>query len=346
MKVLRLILIVIAVLVATVLIAGLFAPKEVSVQQSINIKAPPAAVFYQVRYLDKMAVWHPLLKKDPNLLTTVIGEDGTVGAVRRWESNDPKVGDGESTILTVEENAYIEYKVNTKSPKTSEGISRFSLVDRSGNTQVIWQFKYEVPYPWNAFLLVSQPTDQLNDYFNEGLRGLKNIMERRERLHVNYMVNDYSMEGGTYAYMREELPAEKIDSFAKRSLKLLTRLRTEAGLLKAGFPIGIIYNWDRQKDLVDYALAIPVVEEDVFPIAKFVTLEDEPVAKTLFVNDLYNDRPSAHAFIEGKLKKEGLEIEYPVFEIYMKGTLAEGSDDNSATRLVYPVASEGDKNGE
>ncbi|MDX1686009.1 MAG: hypothetical protein R3275_12295, partial [Saprospiraceae bacterium] len=62
MKVLRLILIVIAVLVVAVLIAGLFAPKEVSVQQSINIKAPPAAVFYQVRYLDKMAVWHPLLK--------------------------------------------------------------------------------------------------------------------------------------------------------------------------------------------------------------------------------------------------------------------------------------------
>lgn len=335
MKALRLLLIAVAILVAALLIGGLIAPNEVHVKRSVSIKAPPAAVFANLQYIDKVAIWHPLLKKDPNVLTSAIGEDGTVGAIRRWESEIPEVGRGEETILEVEKNAYLKSKVEVMQPRSSEGISSFSLVDYGGNTQVIWEFKYEIPYPWNAFMIFNDGQDELGAYFSNGLTGLKNILERRERRAVNYLINDHDLRGNSYAIIRETIDIDRIEDFAEKSLEDLTQKRSDAGLNKAGFPAGFIYEWNTEEGKVDYAFGIPVPEEGALEHEDYLTVEGTNKAKTLFINDLYGDRENAHRAIRAQMTNSGLDIIYPALEIYMKGQLSEFPEDNSATRLVY-----------
>ena len=335
MKAIRILLIAAALLVVAVLISGLIAPKEVEVKRSIKIKAPPAAVYPHIEYIDKMAKWHPWLKKDPNVLTSVVGTDGTQGAVRRWDSENSEVGSGQETILEVEKNAYLKSKVEYSKPRTSEGISQFSLVDYGDNTQVIWQFKYEIPYPWNAFMLFSDPETGMGDYFTDGLKGLKNILERRERGSVNYLMNEYSFKGGTYAIKRQRVSMDDLDDFAQESLDQLTSQRDKAGLLKAGFPIGIFFDWDATTEEVDYAIGMPVAEEGIMEGLEYMSIPSTNKAKTIFINDLYNDRKAAHRSIQRQMTKQGLNIVFPGLEIYMKGALSEFKGEASATRVVY-----------
>lgn len=335
MKAVKLLLIAGGLLIGALLIAGLIAPKEVEVKRSIQIKAPPAAVFPHIKYIDKMAAWHPWLKKDPNLLTSVVGKDGTVGAVRRWDSDHAEVGEGEETILKIEEGAYMESRVHIMSPRESEGINQLSLVDYGGNTQVIWQFKYQVPYPWNAFMLFNDGESGLGDHFSNGLQGLKNILERMERTSVNYMANDYSLETTIYAIIRKQINSSEVDQFAQESLDKLTKMRSDAGLSKAGFPAGFYYGWDMTTDIVDYAFGIPVIEKGVFEGVDYQQVSGTNQAKTIFINDLYSNRKNAHQFLQRHLTSTGLGVVFPGLEIYMKGALSEFPDEQGATRLVY-----------
>lgn len=336
MKAVKLILIALGLLIGFFLIAGLIAPKEVSVQRSIKIKAPPIAVFPHIKFMDKMAKWHPWLKHDPKLVTSVIGTEGTVGAVRQWESDNAEVGSGQETILTIEDNAYLETEVTIEKPRKSHGINRFSLVDAGGNTQVIWQFKYEVPYPFNAMMIFSSPDGYMGEKFTEGLTGLKNILERNERTSVKYLMNEHSLQSKTYAYKRAQMSASEMNDFAVNTLKELQKKRVDSGFNKAGFPVGMIFSWDKQKDVVDYAFGIPVLDEKTLSDVEFISIDATNKAKTIFINDLYNNQTSAHDFMRSSMNKQSLNVIYPVLEIYMKGPLSETSEDvNSATRIVY-----------
>ena len=125
----------------------------------------------------------------------------------------------------------------------------------------------------------------------------------------------------------------EINAFAEESLKTMQQDRESAGLLKAGFPLGLIYAWDESTDLVDYAYAMPVTSVEGLKDPVLVDIEPEENVSSIFVNDLYGNRKHAHGFLRKSLSSQG--IIYPVIEIYHKGVLAEGSPDVSGTRLLY-----------
>jgi uncharacterized protein YndB with AHSA1/START domain len=75
-------------------------PGEARVERSAVIAAPPDKVFAVVGNLRRVPEWSPWLAMDPAVKFSFDGpEQGGIGQVMRWASNNPMVGNGSQTVL-------------------------------------------------------------------------------------------------------------------------------------------------------------------------------------------------------------------------------------------------------
>ena len=334
MKALKILLIAVGVLIAAFLVAGLMAPNSAKVSKSTTIKAPASAIFQHIQYFDKMAKWHPFLKKDPNLQISVSGEDGKEGAIRIWSSNNTTTGKGSDEITKLVAPHQLISKVKINEPRSTTGTNTFELIEGNNSTTVKWTFEYSIPFPFNAFLLFKEEDSQLDNYFAEGLLGLKNTLERFERGTVNYTLTDRDWEGGTYLFKETTLPWDQIDDFIRKSHEELTATRESLGLLKAGYPLGLIRSWDSD-EAVNYLFCVPVSSSEGIPKDQVMKVPSLTGSKVTFLNDLYGDKKQAHRSILKMLSDEGTTVNYPLLEEYLKSPLI--GDDRVSIRLIYDL---------
>src|SRR6476620_4415010 len=116
MKIVKRILVGAAVLVAVLLIVGLFVRTEFAVEREVIINKPKDDVFNYVRYLrnhDNFSKWAAM---DPQMKKDYRGTDGTVGFVSAWESKNQDVGKGEQEIKKITEGERIDVEIRMRSP--------------------------------------------------------------------------------------------------------------------------------------------------------------------------------------------------------------------------------------
>lgn len=335
MKAVRIILIALGLLIALFLVAGLFAPKEQTVTQSTLIKAPPFAIFQHIKYMDKMAKWHPLLKKDQQVNISVSGNDGTQGAKRLWKSENQEVGEGMDEIINVTENKLLKSKIKVVAPRESEGVSTFLLNEVENQTKVTWTFRYTVPYPWNAFLLLGEGSDkQVEKYFAEGLTGLKNTLEKIDRTSVNYSPGKLKYHGGTYIHKRASVHWNDHDEFLQMAYDEVSKLCKLARLKISGPPTGFIFAWDQDNE-VDIALGIPVLSTDQIPEPFIMTMPPNNDCQAIYVNDLYHDKLQAHQVLQKQFRDNGETYKYPIIEQYVRSPLTGQKNSETSIKLIY-----------
>lgn len=179
MKILRTILIVIAILIAIPLVVALFVKKDYAVERDIVINKPVQDVFGYIKYLknqDNYSKWNTV---DPNMKKSFKGEDGQVGFVAAWESSDDNVGTGEQEIVSITENQRIETKLRFIEPFESEDDAYMTTtaID-SLSTRVTWGFSGRFPYPMNLMQLTMDMDEAVGSDLAVGLENLKKLMER------------------------------------------------------------------------------------------------------------------------------------------------------------------------
>lgn len=100
MKILKIVLIVVAVLIAVPLVTALFVKKDYGVEREITISKPKQQVFDYIKLLKNQDNFSKWAMMDPNTKKTYTGEDGTVGFVSAWESEITGVGEQEIKKIT------------------------------------------------------------------------------------------------------------------------------------------------------------------------------------------------------------------------------------------------------
>ncbi|PCE66160.1 SRPBCC family protein [Sediminicola luteus] len=174
---LKKILIVVGVLIAAVLLTGIIAKKEFSVERTVVINKPKQEVFDYVKMLknqDNYAVWQA---KDPNTKKSYTGTDGTVGFISAWESEHPDVGHGEQEITAIKDGERIDYELRFLKPYESTSPAYMVFAGAGSETTVSWGFQGKMPFPMNLMLLFTSMEADLGDQLNEGLQNLKNELE-------------------------------------------------------------------------------------------------------------------------------------------------------------------------
>src|SRR5687768_1710355 len=108
MKIVKGILIGLAVIVGLALVTGLFVEKDFFTEKEVTINKPREEVFSYIKFLknqDQFSVW---AKKDPDMKKCFRGTDGTVGFVSAWDGNSD-VGKGEQEIKRITEGKRVDF---------------------------------------------------------------------------------------------------------------------------------------------------------------------------------------------------------------------------------------------
>ncbi|HTF81182.1 MAG TPA: SRPBCC family protein [Cytophagales bacterium] len=179
MKVLKIVLIVIALLIVVPLLVAAFVKKEYGVEREIVINRPKAEVFNYIKYLknqDSFSVWS---QADPNMKKEYRGTDGTVGFVSAWDSEKKEVGKGEQEIKSIKEGERIDYELRFKVPFEATDYAYMTTEEVSATqTKVKWGFTGKMNYPMNLMLLFMNMEQMLGKDLSRGLGNLKAVLEK------------------------------------------------------------------------------------------------------------------------------------------------------------------------
>ena len=176
MKILKRVLLGIAILVAIPLIIALFVKKEYNVQREITINKPRAEVFDYVRHLRNQEQYSKWVMTDPAMQKSFRGTDGNVGFVYAWNGNS-EAGEGEQEIKGLKEGEALEVEVRFKRPM--EGIMQAPMYTEALSptaTKIKWGVSGRSPYPMNFMNLFMDR--MLGKDLETSLHTLKAILEK------------------------------------------------------------------------------------------------------------------------------------------------------------------------
>lgn len=177
MKIVKKILIGIAVLTVLLLVVALFMPKEYTITREAVINKPKAEVFEFVSHIknqDRYSVWN---MADPNKKQTFTGTDGTLGFKNYWNGND-EVGEGEQVITGIKQGERLDVDINFKRPFESsmKAYTTTGSVD-ANSTKVVTACYGISPYPTN--LMNPMMDGMIGKDLQQNLENMKAIIEKQ-----------------------------------------------------------------------------------------------------------------------------------------------------------------------
>ena len=179
MKALKIIGLILLGIIVLLLIAGLLINGNYAVEREVTINKPKQEVFDYVKFLknqNKFSVW---AKIDPAMKTEFRGEDGTVGFVSAWDSENPDAGKGEQKIVKIDNGNRIDYEIHFIKPFESTDFAYMTFESPSESaTKVKWGFHGTMKYPMNLMLLFTNMEKMLAPDLQNGLNNLKTLLEK------------------------------------------------------------------------------------------------------------------------------------------------------------------------
>ncbi len=174
---LQIILYVILAIIAIIVILGLLLPKQYQLSSSIIINRPKDEVFNFVSHLKNQTQFSKWVMADPDIELTYTGEDGTVGFIAAWKSEDKNVGVGEQEITNIQ--AGERYDVELRFKKPFEGTNYAYTITEAvsdNQTRVTTVFEAHTPFPMNVMSQIFKATLQKD--MDQNNATLKAVLEK------------------------------------------------------------------------------------------------------------------------------------------------------------------------
>ena len=174
-RVLRWFGIAIVAVIAVAIVVAFILPRHAIVTRSVEIAAPPSAIFPLVGDLRRFNEWSPWADIDPGTVYTFTGPIDGLGQTLNWESNDKRVGTGSMSIAVIEPDSRVEMAIAF----VGQGPALASLVlDPAGTgTKVTWGFDTDLGFNPIARYFGMMMDDIVGPDYEKGLARLKAAAE-------------------------------------------------------------------------------------------------------------------------------------------------------------------------
>ena len=163
--------------VLAILAVGCFLPGSARLSRSVDVAAPAAKVFNQINDLKNWNNWSPWFSVDPAAIYAYSQPSAGIGAYFTWESKNPQLGSGKTTILNAVPNQLVHTK--TELQNVGEVIGDFKITaPDSARANVVWT--YDMDYganPVMRWMGVFYGDVVAKDY-EKGLAQLKRLVEQ------------------------------------------------------------------------------------------------------------------------------------------------------------------------
>ncbi len=330
MKVLKILGIILLVIIALVVILGIFAPKKYSVERSVLINAPKELVFDHVKYWKNWQAWSPWAAQDSAMKVTIVGTDGEPGSAYQW-TGDPKLtGSGKMSNTGISELSELEYHLHFIKPWESHSDGYVRLDEEAGGSKVSWGFYGENPFPWNMLMLFMSMDKMIGKDFETGLGLLKGICEKEAAAVLSYEVKVVDFGPKKYAAIRKVVPFSGVTEFFAKSYGTIM----QSGVRMTGSPVGIYYSWDEAQKTSDMAAAIPIAGTVSGGAMTSIAM---PKSRAFCVDyyGAYDGSGPAHRAFDLYFKKNGLTAKMPVIEEYITDPGTEPDTSKWLTKIYY-----------
>ena len=164
-------------LIGLIIVLALIMPKSYSLQSEIIIQKPQAEVFDFVVHLRNQKYFSKWVMMDPNIEQTFTGEDGKVGFIAAWKSENKNVGVGAQEIMKIVPGERYDVELRFEKPfkGTNHAHTEVKKVDES-SCKVITTFEARTPAPMN--LMVPMLKNMLQRDMDENAATLKKHLEQ------------------------------------------------------------------------------------------------------------------------------------------------------------------------
>jgi polyketide cyclase/dehydrase/lipid transport protein len=175
LKIIKIIAIAAAVLIAAVLAFAATKPATFRVQRTASIQAPPERILPLISDLHAWSGWNPF-EKDPAMKKTYSGAASGRGAVYEWDGNS-QVGAGRMEILDVTPEK-VTIKLDFFRPFEGHNTAELTLVPRGGATDVTWAMYGPNRYLGKVMSVFMNMDTMIGREFETGLGNLKALAEK------------------------------------------------------------------------------------------------------------------------------------------------------------------------
>lgn len=178
MRILKIVGIVVLILIALPFIVALFVPKSYTVSVSETINRPHKEVFEYVRMLDNQKNYSVWVMQDPNLNPEIIGTDGTVGAIQKWNSKMDEVGEGEQEITSLTPDRMdVDLRFKRPFESTAKAATMYKAI-ADNQTLLTSEFYSNDRYPFNL-MSYFVGRKMIKEAQIKNLKNIKKILEEQ-----------------------------------------------------------------------------------------------------------------------------------------------------------------------
>ena len=166
------------VVVAAICVVGLAStkPNQMHIERSVDIAAPPAAVFAVVNDFHCFAEWSPWQDLDPAMKTDLSGAPNGRGAVYHWAGND-KAGEGRMTIDDSTPDSHIGILLEFLKPFAATNRSDWTFKPAGAGTHATWSFDGPMNMMFKVMSVFMDLDKMTGDEYAKGLGKLKRLVE-------------------------------------------------------------------------------------------------------------------------------------------------------------------------
>ena len=147
-------------------------PDSFTVERSLTMTAPPAAVYAQVVDFQKWVAWSPWEKMDPTMKKEYSGQQGAPGAGYHWVGND-EVGEGRMTLTEAKANERVGINLEFIKPFAATNLTTFEFAPDGAGTKVTWRMEGKHNFFSKAMWLVMSMDKMVGGDFEKGLAGMQ-----------------------------------------------------------------------------------------------------------------------------------------------------------------------------
>jgi effector-binding domain-containing protein len=178
MKTLKKIFLAIIIFILLLVIVAFFLPMTYHVERSTVMKGDKAVIYDLTSNLSKWDLWTPWTKKtDSTGVFELVGPDGQVGTLRKWDGK--VIGNGQMTLTQLVPGELVAYDLSFQKGKyNSKGKLIIEAIGDS--TKVSWTDEGNLGYnPISRYMGLFM-TKMMAPEFDKGLAKLKKVVEERK----------------------------------------------------------------------------------------------------------------------------------------------------------------------
>ncbi|HEX8514635.1 MAG TPA: SRPBCC family protein [Bacteroidia bacterium] len=332
MRILKKILLVLAVIFGLFILISLFLPSKVKVERSAMINAPTAVVFGQVNNFHHWPKWSYWDNIDPAMTNKYEGPESGKGARHFWESSHKDVGHGNITIVESTPNSIILTDLEFEGMGTSHGGWLFK--DTTGGCVATTYMEIEMGFFQRVFGLMMD--GMLGADFEKSLAGLKKHCESLPAVAAQpIVVENTTTKEQIVATYKCTTSLKNITNDIGTSYQKIGEFMQKNKLEFAGPVFAIYHSFSPEK--IEMECAIPVNKE--VKGSKDISVKKMPAGNAVVAHYYgpYMGTELAHAEIEKFLKANDKKVTGSPYEVYVTDPGVEKDTAKWLTEVYYPV---------